>query len=207
MYKDNGWCIDMKKLLFFGDSITDANRVKLDPLDVGMGYVQQIAKMYPDCVVVNRGINGERTQDLIKRLEHDVIEEKADVVTLFIGVNDTWHRFVTGEAVSTKAFEANYRELIERIQKSGAKLILMTPFLIEVDEVMYTWREDLNAKIQIVEQLAAEYRCLCIPLDEIMKQYNRLYTKEELAGDGVHPSAIGHKIIALMWDAYYRNLK
>jgi acyl-CoA thioesterase I len=80
--------------LFTGDSITDAGR-RTDPSGyLGAGYVRRIAEMAsagnPALTVVNTGIGGNRTTDLAARWEEDVILRSPNVLTILVGVNDTW---------------------------------------------------------------------------------------------------------------------
>lgn len=196
----------MKKILFFGDSITDGNRDYKDKKSLGNGYVKYIADKTDDVTIINRGINGERVRDLLIRLEQDVLDERPDIVTIFIGINDTWRKFDDGDETTSELFYRDYSELIRRIQANGSRVILMSPYLLEIDEVFYTWREDLNPKIKIVEQLAKDYGCLFIPLDSIMQGYANLFGKKELAYDGVHPSEKGIEIIASTWLTYLKNM-
>lgn len=197
----------MKKLLFFGDSITDSQRQYSNQCDLGDGYVKLIADDLADsAVVINRGINGQRVRDLLHRVEMDVILEQPDIVTLFIGINDTWRKFESGEETTLDEFEREYRELIERMQAAGIQLILMSPYVLEITEAFATWRSDLNPKIKMIEQLACEYGCLFIPLDAMMQGYANVFGKATLAYDGVHPSEVGKKIIASTWLLYYHHL-
>lgn len=198
----------MKKLLFFGDSITDGQRNYMNRDDLGVGYVKRIAEcLVHSEKVINRGVNGERMRELLARIEGDVLLEKPDVVTLFIGINDTWRKFDSGDETMLSEFEKGYRELIERMRDAGIFVILVSPYLLEIDDVFYTWRSDLDPKIAMIEQLAYEYGCLFIPLDSIMQGYANVFGKAELAYDGVHPSEKGKEIIATTWLSYYRNLE
>lgn len=196
----------MEKLLFFGDSITDSNRGRTNRLDIGDGYVRYIADVLPDVEIINRGINGERVRDLLIRLERDVLLEKPDLVTLFIGINDTWRKF-EGDDGTYWEFERDYRYLIETMQAAGIKVIVVLPYLLETQDVLYTWRADLNLRIELIRNLAQEYRCPFIPLDTVMQSYTTCFSKRELAEDGVHPSDVGKGIIASTWLSYYQNLK
>lgn len=194
----------MKRLLFFGDSITDSHRDRTNRDDIGDGYVRYIGKSLKDVEIINRGISGERLRDLLVRFERDVLSEKPDVVTLFIGINDTWRRFEGDESTHWE-FERDYRYLIERMQEAQIEVILVSPYLLETSDVFYTWRADLNPRISIIQNLALEYRCTFIPLDTIMQSYTSRFSKMELAYDGVHPTQKGKEVIAKSWLMYYEH--
>ena len=89
----------MITILFQGDSITDAGRDRENPADLGPGYPHYAAQMlrekYPQAEFnfVNRGISGDRTENLIERWEKDTIEVNPDIISILIGVNDTWHHY------------------------------------------------------------------------------------------------------------------
>lgn len=101
------------KIVFFGDSITESGRNLLDPNDLGVGYVKiaagKLRLLYPDekIEIVNRGVGGNRTADLLARVKEDVIDEHPDFIVLQVGVNDVWCRFSLGEVVTPEQFEAN----------------------------------------------------------------------------------------------------
>ena len=82
------------KIIFFGDSISEANRNHFDEKDLGTGYVKiaagKLRLLYPDSdfVILNRGVGGDRTEQLLARVEQDVVQEDPDVVVLQVGIND-----------------------------------------------------------------------------------------------------------------------
>ena len=86
------------KILFQGDSITDAGRDRSDYHDLGEGYpkyaAEAIVSKYPDedFEFINLGISGNQTADLVDRLQSDFIDIQPDFVSILIGINDTWHR-------------------------------------------------------------------------------------------------------------------
>ena len=93
------------KIVFFGDSITESGRNQLDPNDLGVGYVKiaagKLRLLYPDekIEIVNRGVGGNRTQDLLLRI-NEVTDENPDFIVLQAGINDVWCRFSLGEVVT-----------------------------------------------------------------------------------------------------------
>src|SRR5688500_12163912 len=84
------------KLLFIGDSITDAGRAA-DSEDIGSGYVRMIRDLLRAddhanaAQVINRGMSGDKIVDLKARWERDVIAIRPNVLSIMIGINDVWH--------------------------------------------------------------------------------------------------------------------
>ena len=199
------------RVLFIGDSITDAGRDRSEATDLGKGYplliagklISQDPTMEFECI--NRGIGGDKIADLQARWQKDCLALQPDYVSILIGINDTWHntgdQAIFGTEKSVQQFESVYRELLNELQAAGiCNIVLMEPFVLPVTNNRYGWRKDLDPKIQTVRKLAKEYGTLLIPLDGI---FNALgiaygfskYTKE----DGVHPTIGGHEIIAQSW--------
>src|SRR5437016_4454777 len=80
------------------------------------------------------------------------------------GVNDMWRRYDDDDPTSVEDFEANYRKLLERLGGTAA-LILVEPFLLPVREEQWSWRADLDPKIQVVRRLAYEFGATLVPAD------------------------------------------
>lgn len=198
-----------RTVLFFGDSITDAGR-RNDPDELGDGYVRAIAEELgttaPAITVVNRGIGGDRTGDLIARLEEDVIALEPDVVSILIGINDVWRRYDADEETSAEQFEANLRTILTAIRdRTGARLLIVEPFLLPVADKLH-YREDLDPKIAVERRLAEEFGATFVELDAPLIALGQESTPETVAPDGVHPSADGHRFIANAWLSAFGEL-
>ena len=199
---------DKKSVIVFqGDSITDALR-GYEPEGLGHGYarmcIRALESLYPDYELVcyNRGISGNRIPDLAERWDEDCINLKPDLVSILIGVNDTWHSHGVGYfgGVSNEDFEIGYRNILEKTKKAGAKIILIEPFAFHHDAFKEEWRDgDFNTKIMITRKLAREYADAFISLDGIYYANTVKYAPEELSEDGVHPTVLGHRILAKEW--------
>ncbi|WHY21554.1 SGNH/GDSL hydrolase family protein [Paenibacillus sp. G2S3] len=193
-------------ILFQGDSITDWGRNYEDASSLGVGYALMVAArlghLYPEknLTFYNRGISGNRAVDLQERWEKDCLNLKPTWVSIYIGINDTWRRFDSGQETTPEQFEAAYRDLIERTQHSlAANLVLIEPFVLPVPEDRRTWRQDLDPKIHIVRELAREYGALLVPLDGLFAAASVKAEPAYWAPDGVHPSPAGHALIAEAW--------
>lgn len=199
-------------VLFQGDSITDCGRNYQDKNSLGHGYAHLIASqfgyLHPESGVtfVNRGISGNRVVDLEARWKEDCLDLKPDWLSIYIGINDTWRRYDNGDATSADHYYDQYRRLIVSAKEANGdiNLVLIEPFVLPVPEDRRAWREDLDPKIAAVRALAAEFKALYIPLDGLFAAQSVSTGPAYWAGDGVHPSAPGHALIA---DAWLRAVK
>ena len=191
------------RILFQGDSVTDCQRKFDDPNDLGQGYVvytvEAIKNSFPnvDFEFINRGISGNRTENLLDRVEKDLIDLKPDIVTILIGVNDTWHRYMIDLETTIESFRSNYETVLRRIKnETRAKIIMLEPFIL-YNMGKDNMRADLNEKIDVIRQLAMEYADAFIPLDGIFVAANASGVNNvDLSPDGVHPDTAGKKLIA-----------
>lgn len=191
------------RIVFQGDSITDAKRDKRNYHDMGKGYPKYaselIAKAFPDAGIefINLGISGNRTDQLFDRLYPDAIALEPDVISILIGINDIWHRHGTGKIETTDAqIEANYRAILERLKaQTNAKIVILAPYLLDSED-KESWRGELNAILTIIRSLAKEYADVYIPLDEIFEEALKTQPEPQYySGDGVHPNDNGSAFI------------
>lgn len=197
---------DNSIILFQGDSVTDCGRNYDLKTDLGTGYPMFIAAtltaLYPEknITFLNRGISGNRAVDLENRWDNDCIDLKPKVVSILIGINDTWRRYDNNDPTSAEEFEATYRKLLTKVKEDTAvKIIMMEPFLLPVADGQEAWREDLDPKIHVVRKLAREFNALLIPLDGIFSQASTRRECKVWTEDGVHPSQAGHALITKNW--------
>ncbi|OPA77703.1 GDSL family lipase [Paenibacillus selenitireducens] len=193
-------------VLFQGDSITDCGRNYEQHDNLGNGYPVMVAKafnaLYPELNVTffNRGISGNRVVNLQGRWKQDCLDLKPTWVSILIGINDVWRRYDANDATSLAAFQEGYRDILQQIQDQlQSKLILIEPFVLPVPADRKNWREDLDPKIQVVRELAAEFSALYIPTDGLFAQASMIQPPAHWAEDGVHPSVAGHRLIAEAW--------
>ena len=190
------------KILFQGDSVTDAGRDRSNSSDMGFGYPKYASAMIEDAfpnldfAVVNLGISGNRTADLLERLQSDFIEIQPDIVSILIGINDVWHHYAfSGIYTSNEAFEQNYTTLLEEIkQKTNAKIMIIQPFLMDVPDKQQLKAEFIE-KQAIVKALADKYADVYLPMHDIF-QADEAEDKTVYAADGVHPTEDGACLIA-----------
>ena len=196
------------KLLFQGDSITDAGRSYEDPHLLGEGYVkyaaQYLQQKYPqvEFEFINLGISGNQTKDLVARLDKDFIAIQPDIVSIMIGINDVWHYCEGPNWLSDELFEQRLRTVLQAIrEKTSAKLMMIEPFLIPVEDKLY-FREDLYKKIEIVRKFAREYAQVFLPTDGLLCAAFIGDDPISYAADGVHPTAKGADFIGQLYAQY-----
>ena len=198
-----------KVILFQGDSITDCGRVRTGAVTLsqamGPGYPAMIAArvMNSDWTTrrtfINKGISGDRVVDLYARWKVDAINLRPDVVSILIGVNDTWHEMNYGNGVEPARYDRFYRMLLDWSLESKAdtKFILLEPFLLNFGFVTQVWVDEMIERQQIVKKIAADYGAVFVPLqDAINKAAEAARNPELVLRDGVHPSLFGHQLIA-----------
>lgn len=195
----------MRRLVFVGDSLTDAGRDRADDGLLGDGHVRRIADVLAargdDALVLNRGIAGNRAADLEARWAADVDALQPDVLTIHVGVNDMWRRFDAGDPTSARQFEDTYRRLLAR--SGDAEVILMEPHFVPVRDEQRAWLEDLDEKRAVVRRLAAETGAVFVPLQDVMTEAVRRSGAAAVLPDGVHPMPAAAQLIAAAWLAVY----
>lgn len=194
----------MKKLriLFQGDSITDAGRDKRNFYHMGNGYPKYAAELitnaYPDVEFefINLGISGNRTDNLFDRLSVDCIDIKPDIVSILLGVNDVWHRYAPERIATTDAqMELNYTLILERIKnETNAKILMLQPYT--EGEKQAHMRADVEKVKVIVNNLAEKYADAYVKTDDLMHADEHYGTPDYFTPDGVHPNETGARYIA-----------
>ena len=193
-------------VLFYGDSITDAGRNSGVNGGLGAGYAALCAAAlrarFPEwnLTVNNRGISGNRVYDLEARLEHDVLALQPDLVSILIGINDTWRRYDRNVLSPVDEFQSCYRRiLISLVETLGARVVICEPFLLPIPDDRRAWREDLDPRITACRELAREFNLTYVPLDGLFAAASTRVPLEYWLPDGVHPSLAGHGFIAEHW--------
>lgn len=193
------------KVVFFGDSITQAG-VQPD------GYISKIAELALKAGLedkfdlVGAGIGGNKIYDLYLRYEEDVLSLKPDVVFVFVGVNDVWHKLTHGTGTDTEKFEKFYIALINKLKEKNVRVVLVTPAVIgERNNFENELDPDLNRYAQIVRKLARQNSLELVDVRNSFLEYNLKNNPENkesgiLTTDRVHLTERGNQIVASeMW--------
>ncbi|MBO9553652.1 SGNH/GDSL hydrolase family protein [Cellulomonas sp.] len=194
------------RVLLTGDSVTDGGRDRDDPASLGHGYAAIVAALAgarrPDLALtfLNRGVGGDTSAMLRARWERDALALSPTVVSVLIGINDTWRRYDSGVRTSTGAYEEHLRAMLDAArERLDARLVLVEPFLVPVDAAQHGWREDLDPRISVVRRLAAEHRAVLVPADGLFAAAAVRTGPTHWVSDGVHPTPAGFGLLAEAW--------
>jgi lysophospholipase L1-like esterase len=190
-----------KKVIFFGDSITQAG---VQPT----GYITKLGQMIEkqglkdNFELIGAGIGGNKIYDLYLRLEDDVLNKKPDLVIIYIGVNDVWHKATSGTGTDADKFVKFYQAVINKIQTNGSKVVLCTPATIgEKTDFSNQQDGDMNNYSNIIRGLAAKNNLPLVDLRKEFLEYNLKNNPENkdrgiLTTDRVHLNELGNQFVA-----------
>ncbi len=200
------------KVIFFGDSITELGVKK----DRYVGYILKMDSMLKaekkddQYELIGSGISANKVYDLYLRLEDDVLSKSADVVVIYVGVNDVWHKTLLGTGTDADKFEKFYQAIIKKLKDKNIKVILCTPAVVgEKTDMSNPLDGDLNRYSNIIRDLAKKND---LPLVDLRKKFldylkdNNPDNKEKeiLTYDRVHMNNKGNQFLA---DAMWKALK
>lgn len=197
---------DGQKILFIGDSITDAGRFMPEAMPYGNGYVAIVRNiltaLYPGIRLefINRGVGGDTVLDLAARWQRDVLHEKPHWLSVCIGINDVWSSISTMPhyGVDPNLYESTYRgllkEAVDTINPAG--IILMDPYVIEA-EPEDRFRRTMQPFLRIVSDLALEFSAVHVKTQDAFDRALEGRPSAFWADDRVHPDGPGHAVIAL----------
>lgn len=189
-----------KRVIFFGDSIT---QMGVNP----GGFISRVQKEIDDKGLKNQfeligsGEGANKIYDLFFRLEGDVLDKKPDMVFIYIGVNDVWHK-TSGIGTDIEKFEKFYAAIIKKIEAKNCKVVLCIPALIgEKKNNGNPQDADLNAYGDVIEKLSKTYHCGLINLRKIFVDYDAVYNTNDaesglLTIDRVHLTDKGNELVA-----------
>jgi len=196
-----------QKVLFFGDSITELG-VKEKGYIALMNNRLSKTKQSEKYQLIGSGIGGNKVYDLFFRMEEDVLIKQPDVIVIWIGVNDVWHKSMFGTGTDLNKFESMYTDIIQRLQKTGTKVYCCTPACIgEKTDHSNAQDGDLNEFSKVIRKIAAANNAGLIDFRKTFLEYNLKHNTDNkyqdiLTYDGVHLNDVGNQLVAdMMWDA------
>ena len=201
-----------KKVVFLGDSITQNAVLNSDKFK---GFISLLGEnVGQNTELIGKGIGGDKVSDLLTRYRDDVIKLNPDMVFIYIGINDVWHKYDYGTGTDIDLYENGLRQIITDLKENGVEVILCTPTVIGENkgeftlvnqfkniETMEIMNNDLDDYSDIIRKLSREFDTKLLDLRKIFMQYiseNNPENKSKgvLTTDGVHLNNIGSKLIA-----------
>ncbi len=190
-----------KKILFFGDSITEQGLKPGGYISLLQSFLnhEDLSSKYD---LVGSGIGGDRIHDLYLRLEQDVLAKNLDTVVMLIGVNDVWNNEQKNTSIPEEGFAGFYEQVVQKIMDAGMKLIVCTPAVIgEKTGGMNLLDNELDACCDIIRNLAVKYHLTLVDLRLAFIKFNAEYNFENsyqgiLTTDGVHLNERGNELVA-----------
>lgn len=189
------------KVVLFGDSITQAGVKPGGYITLMQEMLQKDGKSSA-YELIGEGIGGNKIYDLYLRAEEDAFSHNPDVVVIWVGVNDVWHKVSYGTGTDADKFEKFYRALVKRFQEKGIKVIICTPATIgEKTDFSNQQDGDLNQYSTIIREISETMNTDLLDFREIFLSYNRENNPENLdrgilTRDRVHLNEKGNKLVA-----------
>lgn len=196
-----------KKIIFFGDSITQAGIRPGGYIKLMDTLLQQegLAEKYE---LVGAGIGGDKIYDLYLRMEEDVLKQSPDIVVIYVGVNDVWHKSSSGTGTDFNKFGRFYEAVVNKMLAAGIKVIICTPAVIgERTDHSNPQDGDLNFYSNWLRSYANNHHIPLVDLRNAFQQYNLKNNPQNkeagiLTVDRVHLTPAGNKLVAdEMWQA------
>jgi len=194
-----------KKVVFFGDSITEAG-AKPGGYIVKIGERATAEKLADQYDLLGAGIGGNKVYDLYLRMDDDVMAKNPDIVFIYIGVNDVWHKRSYGTGTDADKFEKFYTAIIKKMQAKNIKIVLVTPAVVgERPDASNELDGDLNFYSNIVRNLAKKNSLPLVDLRQAFLDYNKKNNPDNkdsgiLTTDRVHLNEKGNQLVAdEMW--------
>jgi len=194
------------RVVFFGDSITELG-ARPGGFIKRIDSLSKLDKRTDRFEFVGAGVGGNKVYDLYLRMEKDVLDKDPDVVVVYIGVNDVWHKTLTGTGTDPDRFERFYQAILNKLKERNIKAIICTPAVIgEKKDGDNAQDADMNKYSNIVRSLAEKNN---VKLVDLRKKFMEYYTKNNpdnlekniLTYDRVHMNDKGNEVIAeLMWE-------
>ena len=199
------------KVLFFGDSITQAGVE-------AKGYITKLGQMLKDknldakYELTGAGISGNKVYDLYLRMDSDVLAKNPDVVVIWIGVNDVWHKTSSGTGTDADKFQRFYEAIVKKLQARKVRVYLVTPATIgEKTDNSNPQDGDLNQYSKIIRKLTTDFNCGLIDLRKDFLDYNIRNNPDNkeygvLTTDRVHLNETGNQFVAQkMFDKFIQG--
>ena len=213
----------MKRILFQGDSVTDVDRRRDNDIYAGHGYATMVKGRlgldHPGAYeFFNRGVGGNRSVDVYARIQCDIINLRPDVLSVLIGINDVWHEYSHHNGVAADKFERIYDMLLEEVEAAlpQPRVPVLEPLAppgtatqdtAEIPDRLSRFVHETALRAQAAHRVAEKHGATFVPLQA---RFDRACEQAEPSywlHDGVHPTAMGHELIARAWVEAFEQMQ
>src|SRR5664279_2892708 len=187
------------KVVFFGDSITEAGVRPGGFITIDDSLLNPPGQNAYQ--LVGAGISGNKVYDLYLRLEEDVIRLSPEVVVIWVGVNDVWHKKM-GTGTDADKFERFYVALVKKFKAANIRVIVCTPATIgEKYDNTNEQDGDLNKYANIIRKIASDQQLTLVDMRKEFEDYEKMHNTNNLdrgllTADGVHLNQTGNQFVA-----------
>ena len=187
------------KILFQGDSVTDAGRTSVNGENLGRGYPLFVAgtlrSQYPDkgFEVVNRGISGDVVEGVRQRLD-EIIPDNPSKIYLITGTND----LINEPELSAVGLWDRYEKLIKDIRDNlpGTTLYVQSMLPLNPKTKFYEGFNERAAELnKLIEAAHERYDYIYLDIASRLTDENG-DLNAEYTTDGIHLSAAGYFVWA-----------
>ncbi len=196
-------------VLFFGDSICNGQGIAIHK-----GWVTRLSASLTEeaqcfgqsLVVINSAVNGRTTRQALETMPYEVQQMRPEIVIVQFGMNDCniWETDRGNPRVSPMAFEANLREIVQRVLTFGAQEVyLHTNHPSGRDQKLLahstvTYEEQNRRYNQIIRHVAtSDARVSFVDIEAAFNQAtngDRAQVARLVLPDLLHPSEEGHEL-------------
>lgn len=201
------------KIVFLGASITEAGSSP-------QGFVTLIREAIhahdPSRAleVVNAGIGGNQSTQMLSRFQRDVIDKHPDLVTINVGLNDVWHNFQregvriptgdSGNGTSLDVYEMAIESMTRQAQDAGINVIFLSPTGIYEDphcEENIRLADYVEVQRLVAQRTGATFIDMFAKFRRVLDEFHAVGGPNELllTTDGVHLNDAGNVLMAAGW--------
>jgi lysophospholipase L1-like esterase len=183
------------KVVALGDSTTAGTPNFRSPVEAppnGQGDEQSqftywMEQKHPEWTVLNKGVNGERTDEIFRRIAADVIAEKPHMAIVLAGVNDIYQGRPAGLVTS------NLKSIYDKLRRNGIQVLACT--ILPYNSMSADARNRMKEVNDWIEKYARDYNLGFCDLFHVTENPKKPWTLASTA-DGLHPDINGHKRMA-----------
>ena len=157
----------------------------------------------------------QRKEEADRQLQENIEKIDADAIHLYEETMRSMIRDIVQQSCNLACWvryhkydlEESLEEMIDQAKgRTGAKLILMEPFVFPKPLEYAAWEEPLSEFREEMRRLAGKYGTGFVPLWDMFREAQKRYAADTLTTDGIHLTEKGHRLLAAAWLKTYEEL-